>query len=81
MASNSYGTLDRLTVDEQPYLIHRVDRIDGSSRLPYSLKVLLEDLLRNEDGHLVTAEQVQALADWDPAVEHGREIAYTPPVS
>lgn len=81
MASNSFGTLDRLTVDEQSYLIHRLDRIDGSARLPYSLKVLLEDLLRNEDGHLVTAEQVQALADWDPAAEHGREIAYTPPVS
>lgn len=78
MASNSFGTLDRLTVDEQSYLIHRLDRIDGSARLPYSLKVLLEDLLRNEDGHLVTAEQVQALADWDPAAEHGQEIAYTP---
>ena len=43
MASNSFGTLDRLTVDEQTYLIHRLDRIDGSDRLPYSLKVLLEE--------------------------------------
>jgi len=52
--------------------------VAGSERLPYSLKVLLENLLRNEDGRLVTTEQVDAVASWDPAAAHGREVAYTP---
>ena len=59
MPSNSFGARDRLVVGEQAYEIHRLDRIDGSSRLPYSLKVLLENLLRCEDGVLVTAEQIE----------------------
>ncbi|MGH3555617.1 MAG: aconitase family protein, partial [Mycobacterium sp.] len=67
-----------LTVDDTAYQIRRLDRVDGSARLPYSLKVLLENLLRNEDGRLVTAEQVSALAAWDPSAKHGREVAYTP---
>ncbi|MDQ2626808.1 MAG: aconitate hydratase [Actinomycetota bacterium] len=75
---DSFGTKDQLTVDDTNYQIRRLDRIDGSARLPYSLKVLLEDLLRNEDGRLVTADQVSALAAWDPKAEHGREISYTP---
>ena len=62
MASNSFGTQDQLTVDDETYIIHRLARIDGAARLPYSLKVLLENLLRNEDGRLVTAEQVSAVA-------------------
>ncbi len=78
MASNSFGTQDRLTVDDETYIIHRLARVEGAARLPYSLKVLLENLLRNEDGRLVTAEQISALADWDPTAEHGREVAYTP---
>ena len=78
MASNSFGTRDQLTVDDQTYIIHRLARIDGSDRLPYSLKVLLENLVRNEDGRLVTAEQVSALAAWNPTAEHGREVAFTP---
>lgn len=75
---DSFGSKDRLTVDDISYQIRRLDRIDGSARLPYSLKVLLEDLLRNEDGHLVNADQISAMAAWDPKAEHGREIAYTP---
>ena len=75
---DSFGTKDQLAVDDTSYQIRRLDRIDGSARLPYSLKVLLEDLLRNEDGHLVTDEQISAMAAWDPKAEHGREIAYTP---
>ncbi|OBH20226.1 aconitate hydratase [Mycolicibacter sinensis] len=75
---DSFGTKDQLAVDDTTYQIRRLDRIDGSARLPYSLKVLLEDLLRNEDGHLVTDEQISAMAAWDPKAEHGREIAYTP---
>jgi len=78
MTTNSFGTRDRLTVGETTYWIHRLDRIDGASRLPYSLKVLLENLARNEDGVRVTAEQVSALASWDPAAERGSEIQYTP---
>jgi aconitate hydratase len=78
MASNSFGTLDQLTVAETTYIIHRLDRINDADRLPYSLKVLLENLLRNEDGRLVTAEQIGALAAWDPLAQHGREVAYTP---
>ncbi|MGE2725557.1 aconitate hydratase [Mycolicibacterium pulveris] len=78
MSSDSFGTRDRLSVDDSTYTIYRLDRIEGSERLPYSLKVLLENLLRNEDGRLVTSEQINALAAWDPTAEHGREITYTP---
>ena len=78
MTTNSFGTRDRLTVGDTTYVVHRLDRIDGASRLPYSLKVLLENLARNEDGLRVTADQVSALASWDPGAEHGSEIAYTP---
>ena len=76
--SNSFGTRDQLVVDHGSYVIHRLDRIKTAHRLPYSLKVLLENLLRNEDGHRVTAEQVQALADWQPQATQPREIQYTP---
>ncbi|OBB93723.1 aconitate hydratase AcnA [Mycobacterium sp. 852002-30065_SCH5024008] len=78
MASDSFGTRDQLAVGGTTYQIHRLARIDGADRLPYSLKVLLENLLRNEDGRLVTAEQIGALAAWDPGAKHGREVAYTP---
>ena len=56
MTTNSFGTRDRLTVGGTTYGVHRLDRIDGAGRLPYSLKVLLENLARNEDGLLVTAD-------------------------
>ncbi|HET8616350.1 MAG TPA: aconitate hydratase [Actinomycetales bacterium] len=75
---NSFGTRDQLTVGDTTYEIHRLDRIDGSDRLPYSLKVMLENLARNEDGTMVTADQVSALAAWDPSAQHGSEIQYTP---
>ncbi|BBY35632.1 aconitate hydratase [Mycolicibacter minnesotensis] len=75
---DSFGTRDRLTVEDTTYQIRRLDRVEGSARLPYSLKVLLENLLRNEDGRLVTAEQISAMAAWDRTAAHGREIAYTP---
>ena len=67
MASNSFGTQDQLAVDDETYIIHRLARIDGAARLPYSLKVLLENLLRNEDGRLVTAEQVAV--HWPPGIQ------------
>ena len=78
MTSNSFGTRDQLTVGGVAFGVHRLDKIDGAARLPYSLKILLENLLRNEDGRLVTAEQISALADWQPEAEHGREVAFTP---
>ncbi|MEO7122416.1 MAG: aconitate hydratase AcnA, partial [Lacisediminihabitans sp.] len=76
--TNSFGAQSVLTVGEKNYEIFRLDAVAGSARLPYSLKVLLENLVRNEDGTLVTADQVRAIAEWDPAAEHGAEIQYTP---
>jgi aconitate hydratase len=78
MTHDSFGSRSRLTVNDTDYQIYRLDRIDGSARLPYSLKVLLENLLRNEDGLLVTADQVQTLAGWDPSAAHGGEVQFTP---
>ena len=78
MSMNSFDARDWLTVGDDRYQIFRLDKIAGSGRLPYSLKVLLENLLRNEDGVLITAEQVSALAAWDPEAEHGTEIGFTP---
>ncbi|MDQ0276216.1 aconitate hydratase [Arthrobacter silviterrae] len=78
MSSNSFDARSELTVDGQAYEIFRLDAVEGSARLPYSLKVLLENLLRNEDGRLVTAEQVRAVGSWDPAAEANAEIQYTP---
>jgi aconitate hydratase len=78
MTSNSFDTRSRLTFDDTTYTIYRLDRIDGSDRLPYCLKVMLENLLRNEDGRLVTAEQIEALAAWQPDAAPSEEIQYTP---
>ncbi len=78
MTTNSFGTRDRLTVDGTSYVIHRLDRIEGAQRLPYSLKVLLENLLRNEDGRLVTSQQIEALAGWKPQAVPHQEIQFTP---
>ena len=78
MSDDSFGARGQLTVDDVDYEIYRLEQIDGAARLPYSLKVMLENLLRNEDGRLVTAEQIAALAAWDPTAEHGVEIGYTP---
>ncbi|MGB3699009.1 MAG: aconitate hydratase [Gordonia sp. (in: high G+C Gram-positive bacteria)] len=78
MTSNSFSTRDQLDVGGRSYEIHRIDRIEGSARLPYSLKVLLENLLRNEDGTIVTRAQIEALRDWEPTAEHNPEIQYSP---
>ena len=78
MSLNSFGVRDRLVVDGERYDIFRLDRVQTSHRLPYSLRVLLENLVRNEDGRLVTGEQVAALAAWDPVRQSGTEIQFTP---
>ncbi|WP_293954224.1 aconitate hydratase, partial [uncultured Corynebacterium sp.] len=78
MSSNSFNSRALLTVGEKSYEIHRLDSVPGSVRLPYSLKVLLENLLRNEDGHLVTTAQVEAVQNWNPTEVGHHEIQYTP---
>ncbi|MEO8907980.1 MAG: aconitate hydratase AcnA [Microbacteriaceae bacterium] len=76
--SNSFGSRNTLTVGEESYEIYRLDALPNTARLPYSLKVLLENLLRCEDGMLVTADHVRSLAAWDPNAAHGSEIPFTP---
>ncbi|MGH3327728.1 MAG: aconitase family protein, partial [Streptomycetales bacterium] len=78
MSANSFDARSTLQVGERSYEIYRLDAVAGAERLPYTLKVLLENLLRTEDGANVTAEHIRALAGWDPAAEPSREIAYTP---
>ena len=72
---DSRATLD---VDGRSYEIFRLDAVPGLERLPYSLKVLAENLLRTEDGANVTADHVRALATWDPEAEPDTEIQFTP---
>jgi len=75
---NSFGARATLTVGGTDYTIFRLDAVPGAERLPFSLKVLLENLLRTEGGLHVTADDVRALAGWDPAAEPSVEISYTP---
>ena len=73
MASkDSFGARADLEVGGTTYEIFRVDAVEGSARLPFTLKVLLENLLRTEDGANVTADQIRALGAWDPAAEPER---------
>lgn len=78
MSIDSYSAAERLTVAGKTYQIFRIDRVEGSATLPFSLKVLLENLLRTEDGANITAADIAALAAWDPAAEPDREIQFTP---
>ena len=78
MTANSFGSTSTLRVGEAGYQIHRLDAVDGSADLPFSLKILLENLLRTEDGRNITAEHVSALAQWDPAADPSIEIQFTP---
>ncbi|ODR09161.1 aconitate hydratase 1 [Mycolicibacillus koreensis] len=75
---NSFGARASLAVGDHEYEIYRLDAVPGLERLPYSLKVLAENLLRTEDGANVTAEHIRALAEWDPAGEPSTEIQFTP---
>jgi len=78
MTANSFGSRAALQAAGQRYEINRLDAVDGSDSLPFSLKILLENLLRNEDGGNITAEHVTALARWDPAKKPDTEIQFTP---
>jgi aconitate hydratase len=81
MAGNSFGARAGLDVGDRSFEVFRLDALASTgdvAGLPYSLKVLLENLLRAEDGSAVTAEDVEAFARWDPAAAADREIAFTP---
>ncbi|MBG6189992.1 aconitate hydratase [Arthrobacter sp. CAN_A212] len=77
-AVDTFGSKDVLEVAGAEYQIFRLDAVEGSEKLPYSLKVLLENLLRTEDGANITADHVRALANWDPEAEPDTEIQFTP---
>src|ERR1700729_3831318 len=78
MTANSFGSRAALQVAGTQYEIYRLGAVEGSGSLPYSLKILLENLLRNEDGANITADHVRALAQWDPSKEPDTEIQFTP---
>src|SRR5690349_22898564 len=75
---DSFGAKSTLTVGSTDYEIFRVDTVPGYDKLPFSLKVLLENLLRTEDGANVTKQQIEALGSWDAAAEPDTEIQFTP---
>ena len=75
---NTFASRSTLDVEGRDYEIYRLDAVPGLERLPYSLKVLAENLLRTEDGANITADHVRALAAWDPAAEPDTEIQFTP---
>ena len=77
-STNSFDAHGTLEVGEQSYEIYRLAAVEGSDTLPYSLKVLLENLLRTEDGANITAEHIRALAGWDENAEPDTEIQFTP---
>ena len=75
---NSFNTESTLKVGDDSYRIYRLADLDGAGRLPFSLKILLENLLRHEDGRTVTSDDIQALLNWDPSAEASQEIAFRP---
>ena len=77
-AVDSFGARSTLTVGGTDYQIFRIDKVAGSEKLPFSLKVLLENLLRTEDGANVTRSQIEALGAWQPQAEPDTEIQFTP---
>ncbi|NOX08225.1 MAG: aconitate hydratase AcnA [Gammaproteobacteria bacterium] len=79
--NDSFSSRSQLTVGQQQYEIFRLDALEEQyhiSRLPYSIKILLENLLRYEDGITVTADDIRACAEWDPKATPSKEIAYRP---
>ena len=75
---NSFGARAALSVGDTTLDYYRIDAVEGSDKLPFSLKILLENLLRTEDGANITADQIRAVAGWDPAAEPDTEIQFTP---
>src|SRR3954463_5424103 len=81
-STDSFGAKGALEVGEQSYQIYRLSAVAGDGldveSLPFSLKVLLENLLRTEDGADITADDIRALAGWDPEADPDKEIQFTP---
>ena len=75
---DTFGSKGTLLVGETAYEIYRLSAVPGAERLPYSLKVLAENLLRTEDGANTTADHVRAIAGWDPDAQPDTEIQFTP---
>lgn len=78
MSKNSLGRKQNLTVAGKDFEIFDISQVEGASDLPFSLKILLENLLRCEDGANITVDHIKALAQWDPAIEPDTEIQFTP---
>ena len=78
MGLDSFASRGSLRVGDRTFGIRRLDAVEGAERLPYSLRILLENLLRTEDGANVTAEQIRALANWSPQAAPSQEIQFTP---
>ena len=78
MSVNSFGAKASLDVQGTSYEIFRLDAVPGSEKLPYSLKILLENLLRTEDGANITREDIEFLGNWDPNAQPDHEIQFTP---
>jgi aconitate hydratase len=78
MSVNSFNAQASLQVGDAAYEIFRLDAVEGADSLPYSLKILLENLLRTEDGANITDDDIRGLAQWDPDAEPSREIQFTP---
>jgi len=81
-AGNSFGTRDRLSVGAQTFEIHRLEALEkhglnNLAKLPFSLRILLENLLRCEDGRFVHPQDIRALANWKPGAPE-KEIAFMP---
>jgi aconitate hydratase len=81
MSANSFDAKATLKVGDRSFEIFRLDALQSKydvARLPFSLKILLENLLRNEDGESIRAQDVEALASWDAKAQPSQEIAFTP---
>jgi aconitate hydratase len=78
VSKNSFNAKKNLEVAGKSFEIFDISAIEGASNLPFSLKVLLENLLRTEDGANITQAHIKALANWDPTIEPDTEIQFTP---
>jgi aconitate hydratase len=81
MSTNSFDAKATLSVGDRDYEIYRLDALQAEhdvARLPFSLKILLENLLRNEDAETIRADDIVALARWDASAQPSKEIAFTP---
>ena len=80
---NSFGSKVTLNIEDRDYTIYRVRALQECGvakvlKLPYAIRILLENLLRNEDGKNVTRGDIENLANWSPSKKSAKEIAFTP---